>query len=57
MNTMRGRVGPEGINAMSVRLGFKPCFAGVAMGAPRANARQILEQGDVEGHERGRSHW
>ncbi len=55
MDQMRGRVSKAEYNALSVRLELQAdCFAGV-WAHHAQNARQILEQGDVEeGHERGR---
>jgi predicted metalloprotease len=48
MEQMRGRVGQTEYNRLSVRLELQAdCFAGV-WGHHAQNARQILEQGDVE---------
>ncbi len=48
MERLRGRAGPAEQNAMSVRLELQAdCFAGV-WAHHAQNARQILEQGDVE---------
>lgn len=48
MDEMRGRVSPAQYNAMSVRLELQAdCFAGL-WAHHAQNARQILEQGDVE---------